>query len=326
MERVIVALLLMIAIGAATTLVFQRRIAAQQLLNDSSQTVSADHPPPPTPPTGDLAAAASAATPDSARKEQANKSKIVGGENANPKDFPWMAAIGEVNDIGEVSSYCAGTLVGPQWLLTAAHCRVLKGDYAVLGRADLKTNAGSVVAIVDTIVHPDYCPRNLDRDLALLKLANAQSIHPIALVDASEAAIRRAEFISIAGWGRLGEYKYELPNKLQKADVVVFSQTSCFDNYDHIGKEITDYMFCAQGKPGPTITDACKGDSGGPIVAFEGVLRRATLIGVISKGEGCARRSFPGVYTKLSMLQEWVQQCQSEPTPNSCRKPSQPAC
>ena len=55
-------------------------------------------------------------------------------------------------------------------------------------------------------------------------------------------------------------------------------------------------MFCtyAEGK------DACQGDSGGPLNWIDPSTGRAHLIGITSWGTGCARKDYPGVYTKVN--------------------------
>ena len=51
-------------------------------------------------------------------------------------------------------------------------------------------------------------------------------------------------------------------------------------------------------------SDACGGDSGGALVVWKdiknkGVVeQRAFLIGLVSRGEGCAHKDIPGIYTR----------------------------
>lgn len=57
-------------------------------------------------------------------------------------------------------------------------------------------------------------------------------------------------------------------------------------------------MLCACADNPPR--DACQGDSGGPLV-YEN-----TIVGIVSFGEGCANRTYPGVYTRVSEYYAWI--------------------
>jgi trypsin len=46
--------------------------------------------------------------------------------------------------------------------------------------------------------------------------------------------------------------------------------------------------------------DACKRDSGGPLVAKFGT--RLVLVGLVSWGQGCAEAKYPGVYTRYNTV------------------------
>ena len=63
-------------------------------------------------------------------------------------------------------------------------------------------------------------------------------------------------------------------------------------------------MICA-GYPGVGGKDACQGDSGGLFICNDS--GKAVLAGIVSWGNGCARPEFPGVYSRVTYVLEWIQ-------------------
>ncbi|PIO33180.1 hypothetical protein AB205_0151920 [Aquarana catesbeiana] len=49
------------------------------------------------------------------------------------------------------------------------------------------------------------------------------------------------------------------------------------------------------------------GDSGGPLSSVESN-GKVYLAGIVSWGEGCARRNKPGIYTKVTAMRDWITQ------------------
>lgn len=48
---------------------------------------------------------------------------ILGGLPASPTQFPWNVAL--LFHLEETNGFCGGTLITPEWVLTAAHCAQL---------------------------------------------------------------------------------------------------------------------------------------------------------------------------------------------------------
>lgn len=86
---------------------------------------------------------------------------------------------------------------------------------------------------------------------------------------------------------------------LQAAYVTIVAEAVCARAYFGVAT-VTPGMICANAT-NPS-RDACQGDSGGPLVM------NRTLIGIVSWGEGCADREYPGVYTRVTTYSLWVQE------------------
>lgn len=79
------------------------------------------------------------------------------------------------------------------------------------------------------------------------------------------------------------------------------NQQSCSLAYETVRMEVTGNMICA-GRLGIGGQDACSGDSGGPLVINN------TLIGITSWGKGCGQPEYPGVWTRVPRIRDWIDQ------------------
>ena len=71
---------------------------------------------------------------------------VVGGSPALITSYPWMTQL-ELQEDGEKTTFCGGTLIAPRVVLTAAHCLVgvERDTRAVLGR---QAFTGGALALV----------------------------------------------------------------------------------------------------------------------------------------------------------------------------------
>ncbi|KAK5862469.1 hypothetical protein PBY51_017862 [Eleginops maclovinus] len=233
--------------------------------------------------------------------------RIVGGQNAAVGEWPWQVSLQFLSN-GHV---CGASIISEKWILSAAHCfktsspdnHVAANWQTYSGMQDQwKYDGVERRPVKKIITHPDYNQMTFDYDIALLELSEplefTNTIQPICL-PAPSHIFPAGTSCWVTGWGALreGGSKAQL---LQKAMVKIINDTVC--NTVTEG-QLTSRMLCSGFLSGGV--DACQGDSGGPLVCFE-ESGKWFQAGIVSWGEGCARRNKPGVYTRVTKLIDWI--------------------
>jgi secreted trypsin-like serine protease len=272
-----------------------------------------------------------------------NSEMIVNGVPVEEGQIPWQVFLTRswTDENGDSwVSWCGGSLIAPQWVLTAAHCledggvahkpQEMEVGYGSVHRSKLKT-----VKVEQVVPHAEY--ESNGSDIGLIKLKR-----PIGIIKPIELAVpevdatlhtgdgNAAPNYLVSGWGRLLDIgdidlatqlhqvnpqqaqamaeEINSPEQLRAADLVEVDIQGCADLYKSVGySDPTSTIdvkrnICAQGKD--KRADSCQGDSGGPLVAK--VQGKFVQVGVVSWGHSCADGVFPGVYTKVSSYKDWI--------------------
>jgi len=235
--------------------------------------------------------------------------RIVNGVPVFEGEWPWLVAVGDISQ----GAFCGGSIISPQWVLTAAHCfeEVVDKPCKYNVRAGVldwkKDPSGDGVdrRVVGIYRHPKYDDDTKQNDIALLKLEKPLTLDPdthinaICLPETDHSALPGTS-CSAAGWGLQVEGQMSsLPVTAMMTELPVIGYNS-----EKCGKygSLLPGMVCAGYTDGST--DTCQGDSGGPLTYEKA--GTTYLLGATSFGKGCAMKGYPGVYTDVGYFRPWI--------------------
>jgi len=241
--------------------------------------------------------------------------RVIAGENAKKGAWPWQILM-----LNNGRPMCGGSLIAPQWVVTAAHCvygsesrpyayKVRVGEHIFSTTSD--GNDHKDIAVSKIITHRSYAPRTLNTDIALMKLATpvqfGKWVKPVCLPGQGQNVPVGTECY-ITGWGKI-RHPGNMHPTLQQGKLPVVSNAACTKlNTRNLGIPITNNMVCA-GHGGRTRVGGCHGDSGGPFVCKTGSGGRWVLHGAVSWGSGrCDASQGYTVFARVSQFKSWIDQ------------------
>ena len=230
---------------------------------------------------------------------------VIGGSPASAQDAPWATAlVRHTARSARAGQFCAGSVIAPTVVLTAAHCvddRQPGQVDAVTGRTRLSSAAvGQRIPVAAISISPDWNPSGQRHDVALVTLAAPTSSPPLGIAGpANGTLVRPGVELLASGWGRREEAAGTGSDDLQKATLFVDPQDNCDRIYRSF--DITRNL-CASAHSGPVAT--CRGDSGGAVVGFDGPT--PVIVGLVSFGTSHCADGNPRAYARVPAEAGWI--------------------
>ncbi|XP_063899435.1 collagenase-like [Helicoverpa armigera] len=244
--------------------------------------------------------------PAAAAIQRSESMRVAGGLASFLGEHPFLAGL-VVTLTNDQTSVCGGSLLSHYHVVTAAQCwwdGQSKASSILVVLGSLKLFSGGTRQYASVTVHPEYNPKNLRNDIAMLKISYVSFsyyIKPIPLPYRMNDTFvdRKAEAI---GFGKTSD-KSPIVNAqgLRDVYVKVISNEECSSSF---GSLVTSDVMCTSGAGG---RGPCTGDSGAPLIIryFSG--SSDLLIGLVSFGatNGC-EAGYPSGYTRITSYIDWI--------------------
>lgn len=271
-----------------------------------------------------------------------SRNLIIGGTSARPNRFPYYVALKDANK--EVQ--CGGTLIAPDIVLTAAHCRNSNLMYVDVGKYSKIEQVGfgeeieilnpfemissgewstvrnleksNATILADSgFMHPEHDLAARTYDVMLVKLARPASPNrPLVKVNQDSRVPRKQpggrNEITIVGMGNTENTGlWPKPATLRQVHVDYLPYEDCVDveNYNLDYKfELLPHMMCTQGAGVYGDRGQCYGDSGGPYIMMGNDYTQDTQVAVVSWAVNCASSLFPMVGSRTSESIDFIKE------------------
>ncbi|XP_072390343.1 phenoloxidase-activating factor 3-like [Diabrotica undecimpunctata] len=252
--------------------------------------------------------------------------RVINGEDAELSEYPWMSLLSFRGSDNKAEFKCAGSIINNRYILTAAHCLqdrsallgVRLGEYDISNKEIDCIGSGNDrecnepiqdVAIEDIISHSNFDSTQFINDIGLLRVKkiefNEKNIRPVCLPREKKSNFNLTS-AQVSGWGRTSFRSGQQSNILQFATLKVVNKSECQNTYHNL-TIVDDTRICAGGSAKNNASNACKGDSGGPLQVQEtvpGLGPRYVQHGIVSFG--VTRCNFPALFTKVDHYMNWI--------------------
>ncbi|KYN09224.1 Trypsin-1 [Trachymyrmex cornetzi] len=237
-------------------------------------------------------------------------SQVVGGEEAGVGSYPFIVSLQILSQ-----HFCAGSILNEKWVITAGHCikavptvsilRVKAGKYNL----QLIENTEQTVKVVQAYVHENYKGSVGPYDISLLKLASPLKLNNnVQAIELPPPESEPTGEAWLCGWGSTSTSRYPImPDKLHHVKMEYINRATCYESVKRFARSSPVHETNVCTGPLYNKISACSGDSGGPLISYNG--KKSVLTGIVSWGIiPCGTLGAPSVYTRVSKFNDWIAQ------------------
>jgi secreted trypsin-like serine protease len=263
---------------------------------------------------------------------------IVNGVPVPQGKYPWQVRL--YSSMEDKKGFCGGSIIAPQWVLTASHClakgeshggpnTAVDAENVVVGYGSIDRTKTTKIPAEKIFVHQGYLDKGLDgkADIALIKLKkpiNKPTVIGLADPETDGQLLADGASVTVSGWGAiwspfdkdiealmpdLGPQtemldKWQFPLKLHEVEINAMDNNNCNAAFQPTGLAVAPTEICAMVKG--TTKDSCQGDSGGPLVVKADNPNGYLQVGVVSWGTMCGNKVTPSVFARVSSFNDWI--------------------